>query len=155
MNDRLGPFEQEQLLAVLPHRPPFLFVDRVTELVAFKRIVAERLLRGDEPQFAGHFPGRPIMPGVLVTEALAQTSGLLLGLSRQAAGQQEAAGKLFFLAASTVKFLSPAVPGETLVLKAECERDLGALSRFNVEASVGRRLIASGTITLAQVEGGA
>ncbi len=153
MSDRLGPFEQAELLTILPHRPPFLFVDRVIELQLFKRIVAERLLRSDEPQFVGHFPGRPIMPGVLVTEALAQTSGLLLGLSRQVAKQQSADGQLFYLGASNIKFLSPAIPGETLLLKAECERDLGVLSRFTVEASVGKRLVVTGTITLAQVEG--
>ena len=146
--DKLGPFEQDAVQAILPHRTPFLFVDRVTELVPGKRIVAERLLRDDEPHFAGHFPQRRIMPGVLVTEALAQTSGLLLGLTRQLA--QQPSGQLFFLAANSMKFLSPAVPGETLVLIAECERDLGPLSRYNVEARVAKRVIATGNITLAQ-----
>ena len=75
------PFEREDILAVLPHRPPFLFVDRVTKLVPDKRIVAERTISPDEPQFQGHFPGHPIMPGVLITDALAQTSGLLIGLA--------------------------------------------------------------------------
>jgi 3-hydroxyacyl-[acyl-carrier-protein] dehydratase len=148
--NKLGPFEQAAIQAILPHRAPFLFVDRVTELVPGKRIVAERLLRAEEPHFAGHFPQRQIMPGVLVTEALAQTSGLLLGLSRQLAANAQPTGQLFYLAANQMKFLSPAMPGELLTLSAECERDLGALSRFAVEASVGKRLIASGSITLAQ-----
>ena len=151
--NRHGPFGRDEVLAILPHRPPFLFVDRVTELVAFKSIVAERSLRLDEPHFAGHFPQQAIMPGVLITEALAQTSGLLLGLSHKIATENPSAGGLFYLAAATMKFVSPAVPGETLTLKAECERDLGKLSRFVVEAAVGKRLIAAGSITLARAEG--
>ena len=151
---REAPFGMEDILAVLPHRPPFLFVDRVTELVLFRRIVAERWLMAEEPQFAGHFPQRPIMPGVLISEALAQTSGLLLGLSRTIAAGKDQAGPadLFYLAAVNVKFVSPAMPGERLILHSESERDLGRLSRFRVEASVGRRLIASGSLTLAMVE---
>ena len=72
---------REQIEQILPHRSPFLFVDAVRELDAGKRILAELELRADEPHFEGHFPGRPIMPGVLIAEALAQTSGLLLALS--------------------------------------------------------------------------
>ena len=152
---REAPFGMEDILAVLPHRPPFLFVDRVTELVPFRRIVAERWLAEEEPQFAGHFPQRPIMPGVLVSEALAQTSGLLLGLSRTIAADPDRAGpaEMFYLAAVNVKFVSPSVPGERMILLSECERDLGRLSRFRVEASVGRRLIATGSLTLAMMEG--
>jgi 3-hydroxyacyl-[acyl-carrier-protein] dehydratase len=148
----LNSFDHETVREILPHRPPFLFVDRVTRLDAGRAITAERALRGDEPHFAGHFPQTPIMPGVLVTEALAQASGLLLGLSRKLAGNPPPAGQLFYLAASAIKFLSPARPGETLILQAESERDLGALSRFRVSASVGRRLVAEGTLTLAQAE---
>lgn len=149
-------FGRDEILAVLPHRPPFLFVDRVVELDPFKRIVAERLLVADEPFFAGHFPQQPIMPGVLVSEALAQTSGLLLGLSRRVAGTDAAGvgdGAMFYLASVNVKYVSPSVPGERLTLCATCERDLGRLSRFNVEASVGRRLIAAGSITLSRAGG--
>ena len=85
-------FALEDILPVLPHRPPFLFVDRVMMLEPHKLIIAERTLRPDEPQFAGHFPGRPIMPGVLIAEALAQTSGLLIGLSEKLSSAR-AAGK--------------------------------------------------------------
>jgi 3-hydroxymyristoyl/3-hydroxydecanoyl-(acyl carrier protein) dehydratase len=155
MTDR-PPFELAELLPVLPHRPPFLFVDRVTKLESGKSIVAERMLRADEPQFAGHFPGRPIMPGVLVAEALAQTSGLLIGLSEKlAASAPPVRPKAFFLATTNLKFTYPAAPGDVLVLRATSDRNFGALFRFNVEAAVGRNLIASGSLTLALVEGGA
>lgn len=144
------PYELDLLLSILPHRPPFLFVDRVTELDPGKRIIAERVLRPDEPQFVGHFPGRPVMPGVLVTEALAQTSGLLLGLTDMAtAAGPPAQSKMYFLAATSVKYQHPAVPGDRLVLRAEADRSFSGLFRFNVEASAGRNLIASGSLTLA------
>jgi len=147
-------FELDDLLPVLPHRPPFLFVDRVIQLEPHKPIVAERTLRADEPQFAGHFPGRPIMPGVLIAEALAQTSGLLIGLSEMiSASAPPEKPKVFFLAVTNIKFTHPAVPGEALVLRATSERQFAALHRFNVEATVGRNLIASGSLTLALVEG--
>ena len=146
-------FELEDILPVLPHRPPFLFVDRVTLLEPHKRIVAERALRPDEPQFAGHFPGRPIMPGVLIAEALAQTSGLLIGLSEMSsASAPPEKPKVFFLAVTNIKFTHPAVPGDVLVLRATSERQFAALHRFNVEATAGRNLIASGSLTLALVE---
>ncbi len=147
-------FELEDLLPVLPHRPPFLFVDRVTQLETHKLIVAERALRPDEPQFAGHFPGRPIMPGVLIAEALAQTSGLLIGLSETiSASAPPEKPKIFFLAVTNIKFTHPAVPGDVLVLRATSDRQFAALHRFNVEATAGRNLIASGSLTLALVEG--
>src|SRR5512140_2495804 len=111
------PFELEALLSILPHRPPFLFVDRVTELQPGQRIVAERVLRPDEPHFAGHFPGRPILPGVLVTEALAQASGLLLGLSEKFTGTAAPERpKMFFLAGNNMKYSHPATPGDRLEL---------------------------------------
>jgi 3-hydroxymyristoyl/3-hydroxydecanoyl-(acyl carrier protein) dehydratase len=147
-------WELEDILPVLPHRPPFLFVDRVVKLEPDERIVAERTLRPDEPHFAGHFPGRPVMPGVLVAEALAQTSGLLLGLSEQlTAATAPEKPRMYFLAATNVKFTHPATPGAVLVLRAERAGNFGGLFRFNVEATAGHHLIASGTLTLALTEG--
>jgi 3-hydroxyacyl-[acyl-carrier-protein] dehydratase len=152
MSDK-PPFDLNDLLSVLPHRPPFLFVDRVVKLDAYKSIVAERDLRADEPQFAGHFPGRPVMPGVLVAEALAQTSGLLLGLSeRILAPAAPLKPKAFMLATIKLKFTHPVVPGDVLILRAESDRHFAGLFRFNVEATVGRNLIASGSLTLALIE---
>jgi 3-hydroxyacyl-[acyl-carrier-protein] dehydratase len=141
-------FGSDAILAVLPHRPPFLFVDRVVKFVPHEQIVAERTLRADEPQFAGHFPNRPLMPGVLVTEALAQASGLLLGLSQPF---EASSPPMFYLAANSVKYTHPAVPGDVLVLRAAADKSFGGLHRFNVEASAGRHLVASGSLTLARV----
>ena len=153
MNDK-ALFELADLLPLLPHREPFLFVDRVIKLEPQKFIVAERLLRPEEPHFAGHFPGRPIMPGVLIAEALAQTSGLLIGLSEMAvAAAPPEKPRAFFLAVTNIKFTHPAMPGDTLMLRATADRNFGMLFRFNVEATAGRNLIASGSLTLAMVEG--
>ena len=147
-------FTLDDILQVLPHRPPFLFVDRVLKLEPHKSILAERLLRPEEPQFAGHFPDRPIMPGVLVAEALAQTSGLLLGLSdKLSATGPPPRHKMFFLATTNLKYPHPAAPGDVLRLRATCDTRFGGLFRFNVEATVGRNLVASGLLTLALIEG--
>jgi 3-hydroxymyristoyl/3-hydroxydecanoyl-(acyl carrier protein) dehydratase len=145
-------FALEEILPLLPHRPPFLFVDRVMTLEPHKLIIAERELRPDEPQFAGHFPGRPIMPGVLITEALAQTSGLLIGLSeKMSSAAPPEKPKAYFLALANMKFTHPAVPGDVLVLRATSDRQFATLHRFNVEATAGRNLIAAGSLTLALV----
>ncbi len=146
------PFELPDILAILPHRPPFLFVDRVRELDPGKTIVAERLLRAEEPQFAGHFPGRPIMPGALVAEALAQTSGLLIGLSRKLSPTPYDGPKSFLLTATNVKFMRPGVPGDLLILRAAATRDFGGLYQFEVEAAVGNNVIAKGSVMLTAVE---
>jgi 3-hydroxyacyl-[acyl-carrier-protein] dehydratase len=147
------PFEYDDLVGILPHKPPFLFVDRVVELEPGKRIVAERMLRCEEPHFAGHFPDRPIMPGVLVSEALAQTSGLLLGLSEAITRTARVPGpKMFYLAGINMKYKHPAVPGDMLKLRAHAEGQFAGLFRFTVEAAAGRHTIASGSITLALVE---
>lgn len=145
-------FELEDILPVLPHRPPFLFVDRVLQLEPYRSIVAERTLQPDEPQFEGHFPGQPIMPGVLVAEALAQTSGLLLGLSeRSCQAKPPAVPKNFFLATINVKFTHPAGPGHVLELHAQMGREFSGLYRFEVEATAGRNVVATGSLTLALV----
>ena len=135
---------------ILPHRSPFLFVDRVRELEAGARILGELELRPEEPHFAGHFPGRPIMPGVLIAEALAQTSGLLLALSAMERGD-DPGGKMFYLARADVKWTEPAEPGQTLSLEAQLQRELGPLVAFKVRAFTRRKDVASGTLTLARV----
>jgi 3-hydroxyacyl-[acyl-carrier-protein] dehydratase len=150
-------FDIEAIKAILPHRPPFLFVDRVVKFVPDISIVAQRDLNPDEFYFAGHFPGKPVMPGVLIADALAQVSGLQWGLSEKLSleGKGKAAariGRIFFLAAVDMKFVNPAFPGDTLTLFAEMKRRFGDLLNYAVEASVGRRQIAKGFLTLAKSE---
>jgi 3-hydroxyacyl-[acyl-carrier-protein] dehydratase len=144
----------DEICALLPHRAPFLFVDRVVRFQADRLIETERTIAPDEPWFAGHFPGTPIMPGVLVADALAQTSGLLWGFSKKAAGAAVAQEpEIFFLAAVNLKFINPAHPGDLLEMRATNDRRFGNLFSYTVEAAVGRNLIAKGALTLAMIEG--
>lgn len=135
---------------ILPHRSPFLFVDRVVRFEEGENIIAEKDLFLDDPFFAGHFPGRPLMPGVLVSEALAQTSGLLLGLTWRRKEQSMDQEKTdLFLANVNVKFLNPAKPGETLRLEASLKKEYGGLFFFEIAAYVETTKIANGSLTLA------
>lgn len=139
------------ILKILPHRPPFLFVDRVVDFEPGKRIRTEKDLMPDEYFFTGHFPEQPIMPGVLVSEALAQTSGLLLGLTLWH-GKKDPDSKgmeHLFLTHVNMKYTSTAGPGETLVLESELRKSYGRMFLFQVSASAGDRKIASGTLSLA------
>ncbi len=150
--DQHYAFSLEEILRILPHREPFLFVDRVTRLVPDKLIAAERLIRAEEPCFAGHFPGQPIMPGVLVTDGLAQTAGLLWGFSKVVKGGGYAASpEIFFLAAANVKFANPALPGQTLAMTARAGRQFGRLYTYDVDAVCGRKVICRGSLTLAMM----
>jgi 3-hydroxyacyl-[acyl-carrier-protein] dehydratase len=138
----------EEIKRILPHRPPFLFVDQVIELEPREHILALRTLRPDEVQFAGHFPGRPIMPGVLITEALAQTAGLLHGLSAEAS-DAEGTPEIFYLARADMKWITPCHPGDTLMLHAKLVKEMGGLMAFSVRAFNARSDVASGSLTLA------
>jgi 3-hydroxymyristoyl/3-hydroxydecanoyl-(acyl carrier protein) dehydratase len=136
---------------ILPHRSPFLFVDRVTVFNGGDTITTEKDLRQEDSFFSGHFPGNPIMPGVLVSEALAQTSGLLLGLTWKEETESSRQEQMnLYLAAINIKFLTPARPGETLRLKAHLKKEFGSLFLFDVAAFVEDRTIATGTLTLAE-----
>ena len=143
-------FDIEKITAILPHRHPFLFVDRIIEVIEDHRVIAEKDLSYDDYFFAGHFPGNPIMPGVLVSEALAQTSGLLLGLSLEKDGQTvDHKKRFFFLANVNIKFFNPAKPEETLRLEATLKKKYGKFFLFEVAAGVVSRRIAKGSLTLA------
>lgn len=148
-------FTQEEILTLLPHRDPFLFVNRITRFRAGKAITAEYDIDPEGPHFKGHFPGHPIMPGALVTDSLAQTAGLLWGFTKRERepGTMSDKPELFYLAADSMKYVEPAKPGETLTMNAQIDSEFGGLYKYKVEASVGRRIIAKGELTLAVKEG--
>lgn len=141
------PYDVSVIKEILPHRDPFLFVDRVVNISNENAIVAEKDLAPDEWYFRGHFPGAPMLPGVIVSEALAQTSGLLLGLTKRATDQKK---PKLFLANLSIKFSSPAKPGETLRLTAHLKKEYGQMFLFEVAAHVADRRIAVGTLALAE-----
>ena len=143
-------FTLADILSILPHRPPFLFVDRVKSLLPGKRIETERELRPDEWYFEGHFPGTPVMPGVLMVDGLAQTAGLLHGLTLRLAGDAAAEPAFLVLASANVKFLDLARPGDLLTMTATPGVTFGGIHRFSVHAMAGRRQLVRGELTLAE-----
>jgi 3-hydroxyacyl-[acyl-carrier-protein] dehydratase len=128
----------EDWLARLPHRDPFRFVSRVIRVTNGQSAEAVWQLTGSEAFFAGHFPGNPVVPGVLIAEALAQASGL-------AAGVSSGDGRL---ARVDVRFEQPVVPPAEIRLESRLTRTIGTLRQFDVTASVGHALVARGTIAL-------
>jgi 3-hydroxyacyl-[acyl-carrier-protein] dehydratase len=143
------PLDVVAIQQLLPHRYPFLLVDRVTEFEANKRIVGIKNVTINEPFFNGHFPGHPVMPGVLVIEALAQTGGLLTQLSHGTG----AAGKLFYLVKiDNAKFTRMVVPGDQLVLEVELKRTIRNMAMYNGIARVAGEHVACADILCAEVK---
>ncbi|HYN46351.1 MAG TPA: 3-hydroxyacyl-ACP dehydratase FabZ [Allosphingosinicella sp.] len=139
-----GPFGIGRVMAALPHRFPMLLVDRVEELVIDRRITATKAVTINEPFFQGHFPGRPIMPGVLIVEALAQAAGVLAVESLGLAGT----GKLvYFMAIDGAKFRTPVEPGVLLRLEVEFVQKRATVCKFAGKAFVGDKLAAEAGFT--------
>ena len=116
------PINYQEITKLLPHRYPFLLVDRVIEFEPWKRIVALKCVTSNEPFFQGHFPGEPIMPGVLIVEAMAQAGGILSRLSFESESEQENPGLLIFLGIDKVKFRRQVIPGDQLRFEVETIR---------------------------------
>jgi beta-hydroxyacyl-ACP dehydratase FabZ len=111
------PLTYQDIIKVLPHRYPFLLVDRITELEPGKRIVGLKNVTLNEPFFQGHFPDNPIMPGVLIIEAMAQVGGVLAGFSLPERTGEATEKALFFMSMDKVKFRKPVVPGDQIVFE--------------------------------------
>ncbi|MCP4694217.1 MAG: 3-hydroxyacyl-ACP dehydratase FabZ [Desulfobacterales bacterium] len=107
-------YDVQKIMEFLPHRYPFLLVDRVLELTPGKKIVAMKNVTMNEPFFQGHFPGLPIMPGVLIIEAMAQAGGVLAQVS---AGAEEKGGMIYFMAMDKVRFRKMVTPGDQLIFE--------------------------------------
>ncbi|MEJ2801946.1 3-hydroxyacyl-[acyl-carrier-protein] dehydratase [Comamonas sp. BIGb0124] len=133
-----------QILKRLPHRYPFLLVDRVLELETDKRIKAIKNITFNEPCFTGHFPHRPVFPGVLILEALAQTSALLSFVS--AGEEPDEKTVYYFVGIDNARFKRPTGPGDQLVLEAEVERHKAGIYRFKAWAKVDDEVVAEGNL---------
>ena len=130
----------QYILNQLPHRYPFLLVDRVLELERNQRIRAVKNVTFNEPFFTGHFPGRPVMPGVLILEALAQAAGLL---AFDAMGQVPDENNIYyFVGIDGARFKHPVVPGDQLILDITIDRVRGGIWRFNGVGRVGENVAA-------------
>ncbi|VBB45256.1 (3R)-hydroxymyristol acyl carrier protein dehydratase [uncultured Desulfatiglans sp.] len=141
------PLVYEDIIRILPHRYPFLLVDRVTELEPGKRIVGYKNVTANEPFFQGHFPGKPIMPGVLIVEAMAQTGGVLAGCSAADKGAAKGFDQVFFMALDKVKFRRPVVPGDQLRFEVEALRAGSRVWKLAGKAFVGEVLAAEAEMT--------
>ena len=108
------PLYYEDIIKVLPHRYPFLLVDRITEVELGRRVSGYKNVTVNEPFFQGHFPGNPIMPGVLILEAMAQVGGVLARLSVPGVMEKEGTSNILFASLDKVKFRKPVVPGDQL-----------------------------------------
>jgi 3-hydroxyacyl-[acyl-carrier-protein] dehydratase len=136
------PVNVEQIQQLLPHRYPFLLVDRVVEIVPDKSVVTLKNVTINEPFFTGHFPGHPVMPGVLIVEAMAQSAGLLTQLSARMKGGSPSA--LFYLAkVDNARFNAPVVPGDQLRMEVRLKRLLRSMGLFEARSLVDGKEVAS------------
>jgi 3-hydroxyacyl-[acyl-carrier-protein] dehydratase len=135
------------VLAQLPHRYPFLLVDRVIECVPGKRIEAIKNVTVNEPFFPGHFPGNPVMPGVIILEALAQAAGILA--FKTAGVVPDEKSRFYFVGIDDARFRRPVVPGDRLVLRATLERAIRGIWKFATLAEVDGEVAASATMMVA------
>lgn len=136
------PINVEQIQDLLPHRYPFLLVDRVIEIVPNVSVVALKNATINEPFFQGHFPGHPVMPGVLIIEAMAQTAGLLTQISRRIKGDK--GNPLFYLVkVDNARFSAPVVPGDQLRLEVTQKRLVRGMGLFVARTLVDGKEVAS------------
>ena len=137
----------QDILRQLPHRYPMLLVDRVLECVPGESIRAIKNVSYNEPFFGGHFPSRPVMPGVLILEALAQSAGVLAYRSAGVVPNEDT--KLYFVGIDEARFRRPVVPGDQLLLEAKITRQIRGIWKFDARASVGGEVAASASIMVA------
>lgn len=150
MNDPVKlPIDVTRIQQLLPHRYPFLLVDRVVEFEAHKSIVALKNVSINEPFFQGHFSGHPVMPGVLVIEALAQAGGVLTQLSRGTVADN----KLFYLVKiDNARFSRMVVPGDVLELHVQIKRIIRTMTFYTCVARVGGEEVACADVLCAETE---
>ena len=136
MSETTALMDVVEIQKIIPHRYPFLLIDRITEMELNQRIVAIKNVTTNEPFFQGHFPGHPVMPGVLIIEAMAQAGGVL---SFKSAGVADSL--VYFMAIDQAKFRKPVVPGDQLRLVLEVIKVKGTIWKLKGEAFVDGKLV--------------
>ena len=144
----IGPLDIRAILDHLPHRYPFLLVDRVLSLTPGKSIHAYKNVSINEPFFVGHFPHHPVMPGVLIMEALAQAAGIL---SFKTMGEMPSEDSVFyFVGIDGCRFKKPVMPGDQLNLHVEIERNMRGIWKYKAEAKVDGAVVAEASLMCAK-----
>lgn len=139
--------DQTAIMKILPHRYPFLLVDKIVELEPGEKAVGLKNVSGNEPFFPGHFPGQPVMPGVLIIEALAQTGAVALLCTADSLGKIA-----YFAGIDKCRFRRPVVPGDQLRLEATLHKRRGHIGKGRGQAFVGSELVAEGEFTFALID---
>jgi 3-hydroxyacyl-[acyl-carrier-protein] dehydratase len=139
----MAEVDLQRILKLLPHRYPFLMIDKVKELEPKKRVVAIKNVSNNEPQFQGHFPGRPIMPGVLILEAFAQAAVVMMLAADADAPENQV---YYYLGIDNARFKKPVVPGDQLELEVMFERAMRGIGKFNCIARVAGEVVAEASI---------
>lgn len=128
-----------EILQMIPHRYPMMLVDRIIEYQAGKSIVGIKNISFNEPQFTGHFPDFPVMPGVLIVESMAQVSAVLVA---KTTGAKAGEKTVFFMSIDNAKFRHPVLPGDVLYIHAKVEQNRGDVWKFSAEARVNDKVVA-------------
>lgn len=144
------PLDIMAIMRRLPHRYPFLLIDRVLTIVPGESIVALKNVTMNEPFFQGHFPSRPVMPGVLIVEAMAQAGGVLASATR---GAEQADALIYFMGMDHVRFRRPVVPGDQLILEARVLKMRSKVAKMAGRALVGDQLAAEAELMASFGEG--
>jgi 3-hydroxyacyl-[acyl-carrier-protein] dehydratase len=149
MNDpkpvsELGVADIHRVLAMIPHRYPMLMVDRVVDLVADKSATGIKNVTANEPYFQGHFPSRPVMPGVMIVEAMAQTAAVLVV---HTLGDQTEGKLVYFMSIDKARFRKPVEPGDTMRIHVTREHHRGNVWKFSAQAKVEGELVAEASCT--------
>lgn len=146
-SERAGAMDINEIMRYLPHRYPILLVDRIVECIPGKSIRGIKNVTINEPFFQGHFPGYPVMPGVLVVEALAQIASILAW--KMAGGEPGGGTLIFFAGIDNARFRRQVQPGDQLILEAEVQRFVRGIGKFRARAKVGDEIAAEADLMAA------
>lgn len=145
------PLDKEQIKRLLPHREPFLFVDSVLEIEKGKRLLADKLFGPEEFFFRGHFPGNPIVPGVIITEAMAQAGGVLFNYSFGDELEKEGYSNAYLIGLDRCRFRTPVVPGDRVIFNVELSKRRSRIIFFSAKATANGKKVAEAEISASLV----
>ncbi|HKR19011.1 MAG TPA: 3-hydroxyacyl-ACP dehydratase FabZ [Stellaceae bacterium] len=134
--------DRARIMQMIPHRDPFLMIDRVLDVRSGHSAIGVKHVNADEYYFKGHFPQRPVMPGVLIIEAMAQTAAVLVV---HTLGPDFEGKLVYFMSIDSARFRRPVVPGDVMMVQVTCQRHRGMVWKFDGQAKVGDKVVAEAT----------